>query len=239
MLTESSFLHVKNYRAVSSPVEDPFFTILVTVSSQKNGLVRCMSSLLNQPFGNIRIMVVVDHVSADGSQALAEEYAKADARVTLIRKKWYYTFRSTQMKAVKTAGGSWVLFVDSDDYLSSDALSILHRELTETPSEILRFAWCPEPVWLRGPGRPDPDGQYLWDKCWSRKAAEKVLRDPEHLPVVENRAAGDSIIYHRTFGKAKPAPGAKTPTPPQVRIFRRLKDRLKRCLAPLRNLNGA
>ena len=239
MLNESSFLHVKNYRAVSSPVEDPFFTILVTVSSQKNGLVRCMSSLLNQPFGNIRIMVVVDHVSADGSQALAEEYAKADARVTLIRKKWYHTFRSTQMKAVKTAGGSWVLFVDSDDYLSSDALSILHRELTETPSEILRFAWCPEPVWLRGPGRPDPDGQYLWDKCWSRKAAVKILRDPEHLPVVENRAAGDSIIYHRTFGKAKPAPGAKTPTPPQVRIFRRLKDRLKRCLAPLRNLNGA
>ena len=228
MLNESSFLHVKNYRTVSSRNKDPFFTVVITVSGQKNGLVRCMSSVLDQPFENVRIMIVVDDASADGSQALAEEYTKADARVTLIKKKWYHTLRSAQVKAVKSAGGTYVLFVDSDDYLSSDALSILHRELMETPSEILRFAWRSEPVWSRGPGRPDPDGQYLWDKCWSRKAAIKVIKDPEHLPGAETCASTDSLIYHRTFGKAKPAPGAKTPTPLQVRIVRRLKQCLKR-----------
>ncbi len=105
------------------------FSIIIPVYNVENYLRVCLDSVLNQSFTDWEAICVNDG-STDGSAAILEDYAKQDSRFTVIAQAngGLSAARNTGLDA---AQGDYVLFLDSDDWLESDALRILSESISD------------------------------------------------------------------------------------------------------------
>ena len=118
------------------------FSIIVPVYNVEKYIRRCMDSLVNQSFRDYEI-IIVDDESPDGSMAIVETYRKKDPdRIRVIHQK-NTRQGGARNHGVELALGEYLLFVDSDDYVSTSMLEILDRRLKENPCDILVFQHVP------------------------------------------------------------------------------------------------
>ena len=104
-----------------------FFSIIVPVYNTESFLPQCLDSLLEQSFGDFEV-ICVDDQSTDGSLDLLNEYAKKDARIKVVANSKGGVSIARNI-ALELARGQYILFVDSDDWITSNALEILSREV--------------------------------------------------------------------------------------------------------------
>ena len=109
-------------------------SMLVPVYNVAQFLPRCLDSILSQTYQNLEI-ILIDDGSTDGSAAICDEYAARDSRIRVIHKEneGIGYARNTGLDA---ATGELLMFVDSDDYLSSDALQCLYDRLVADGSDM-------------------------------------------------------------------------------------------------------
>lgn len=103
----------------------PIISIIVPIYNQEKYLGKCIRSVLNQTFQNYEIILVNDG-STDKSLKLCRKYAESDPRITVIDKQnegLAFARRDGFLKA----SGEYVCFLDSDDYLATDALEELYN----------------------------------------------------------------------------------------------------------------
>lgn len=93
-------------------------SVIVPVFNCKSYLKKCVESILNQTYPHI-LLVLVDDGSSDGSGEICDSFASQDSRIQVIHQNnlGVSAARNTGLDA---ATGSWILFVDSDDYLKHD-----------------------------------------------------------------------------------------------------------------------
>ena len=96
----------------------PLISIIVPVYRTEQYLHQCVDSLLAQTYTRIEI-ILVDDGSPDGSGMICEEYAAKDPRVRVIHQE------NSGPSAARNTGlahatGEYVMFVDSDDWISPD-----------------------------------------------------------------------------------------------------------------------
>lgn len=103
--------------------EKPVFSIIVPVYKVEEYLEQCVRSLTGQTFSDIEI-ILVDDGSPDRCGEMCDAYASRDQRIQVIHKE-----NGGQADArnvgIEAATGEYIVFVDSDDYLSEDALEKL------------------------------------------------------------------------------------------------------------------
>lgn len=92
-------------------------TIAVAVYNAENYLEKCLDSIINQTYQNLEIIVVNDG-STDNSLAILKQYAKQDNRIILIDKE-NGGLSSSRNAAIETMTGSYLMFVDCDDWVES------------------------------------------------------------------------------------------------------------------------
>ncbi|MBQ4600634.1 MAG: glycosyltransferase [Oscillospiraceae bacterium] len=98
-------------------------SIIVPVYNIENYLSRCMESLLGQTCREVEILLV-DDGSTDGSGRLCDGYAQRDSRVKVIHKE-NGGLSDARNAGLDAAKGEWLLFVDGDDYLATNAVEML------------------------------------------------------------------------------------------------------------------
>lgn len=89
-------------------------SIVVPVYNAEKYLAECIESLINQTYRNIEIILVNDG-STDRSYEICEQYAKNDLRIQVFTQK-NGGISKARNKGIAEAKGSYILFVDSDDY---------------------------------------------------------------------------------------------------------------------------
>ena len=109
-------------------------TVIVPVYNVENYLQKCLDSLLSQTYKNLEIIVVNDG-STDNSGNICQEYAQKDNRIVYIEKE------NSGQSAARNFGldrmtGSYVTFVDSDDWVEQDYVEVLYRKLMEYQADI-------------------------------------------------------------------------------------------------------
>ena len=109
-------------------------TVIVPVYNVENYLNKCLDSLINQTYKNLEIIVINDG-STDNSGEICQEYAQKDNRIVYIEKE------NGGPSDARNAGldrmtGSYVTFVDSDDWIELDYVEILYKKITEYQADI-------------------------------------------------------------------------------------------------------
>ena len=94
-------------------------SIIVPVYNVEKELDRCVQSLIHQTYERIEI-ILVDDGSPDSCPKLCDEYAKQDCRIKVIHKQ-NGGLSEARNVGLNMAKGTYVLYVDSDDYIQLDA----------------------------------------------------------------------------------------------------------------------
>ena len=109
-------------------------TVIVPVYNVEHYLDKCLDSVIKQTYKNIEIIVVNDG-STDNSGEICQEYAQKDNRIVYIEKE------NGGISDARNAGldqmtGSYVTFVDSDDWIEQDYVETLYQKITEYQADI-------------------------------------------------------------------------------------------------------
>lgn len=108
------------------------FSIIVPVYNVENYLEECVNSILNQEFHDYEIILVNDG-STDKSGEICDEYAKKFENIKVIHQtnSGSSCARNT---GINHAQGTFILFVDSDDFINKGSLSEISKCISEDPS---------------------------------------------------------------------------------------------------------
>lgn len=96
-------------------------SVIVPVYNSAKYLDKCLRSIMDQTFKEIEIIVVNDG-SLDDSEKICIHYAKMDKRVKYI-KKAHGGLVSARKEGLKNANGSFVCWVDSDDWIEQEYIA--------------------------------------------------------------------------------------------------------------------
>ena len=115
-------------------------SVIVPVYNAETTLRRCVDSLRPQMREGDELILVNDG-SKDGSAALCAQYAAQDARIRYVSKEngGVSTARNAGLDA---AQGKYVIFVDSDDYVSPTLFQDIDAVLQEDDWDLIRFSYC-------------------------------------------------------------------------------------------------
>ena len=109
-------------------------SVIVPIYRVEQYLDRCVSSIVNQTYKNIEIILVNDG-SPDNCPKICDEWAKKDKRIKVIHKQ-NGGLSDARNSGLDKATGKYVLFVDSDDYIENNMVEELLNSLNKEDADI-------------------------------------------------------------------------------------------------------
>lgn len=97
-------------------------SVIIPAYNRENYIEECIMSVLKQDYDELEV-VVVDDASTDKTAARVQKIAKKDSRVVLIKNKKNIGVAQARNIGINAASGSWIAFLDSDDYWLEGKLS--------------------------------------------------------------------------------------------------------------------
>lgn len=116
----------------------PLVSIIVPVYNVERYLRTCLDSLISQTLRDIEIICVND-ASPDNSLAILREYEAKDERIIIVDLKENVCLGGARDKGIEIARAEYVIFVDSDDWVSNDMCEQSYYKAKETNAEIVNF----------------------------------------------------------------------------------------------------
>lgn len=115
-------------------VED-LVSVIVPVYNVELFVERCIRSILEQKYKKIEL-IVVDDGTTDNSIRICEELAKQDTRICIIHKV-NGGLSSARNCGLEKAKGKYVVFVDSDDFIQEEYISLMHEIAVESGANLV------------------------------------------------------------------------------------------------------
>lgn len=110
-------------------------SIIVPIYKVENYLKKCIDSIISQTYKNIEILLI-DDGSPDDCGAICDEYAKKDKRIKVIHKK-NGGLSDARNYGIEASRGDYIMFIDSDDYISKNMCKILLKNALENNADIV------------------------------------------------------------------------------------------------------
>ena len=194
---------------------EDLISVIIPVYRVENYLKRCVDSVLAQTYSHMEI-ILVDDGSPDECPRICDAYAEADSRVRVIHQE-NAGLSGARNTGIEMAEGTYLAFVDSDDYLAPGFLESLYRACRETGSDLSVCRWeyvRGEEIPQRGTGKVSvytgremleklycPDGAYFvvaWNKLYRRELFAEI-----RYPL--GRIHEDEAVTYRIYDRAQRA----------------------------------
>lgn len=117
----------------------PKVSVIVPVYKAEKYIHRCVDSILAQTFTDWELLLI-DDGSPDGSGEICDEYAKRDTRIRVFHKD-NGGVSSARNLGLDNITGEYVTFVDADDWIDEDNLSVCVSALDTGNLDILQYSW--------------------------------------------------------------------------------------------------
>ena len=112
----------------------PKISVIVPIYNVENFVKKCVSSILNQTYKNLEI-ILVDDGSTDNSSQIIDVMSKEDSRIKCIHKT-NGGLSDARNSGIAIATGEYIGFVDGDDWIHPQMYEILYQKLRETNTDI-------------------------------------------------------------------------------------------------------
>ena len=114
---------------------NPMVSVIVPVYNAQASIRRCVESVLNQGYTDFELLLVNDG-STDISGDICEEYARKDGRIRVIHKE-NTGVSDSRNRGLKEARGQFIQFLDSDDWITPDATTLMVRSALESGCDMV------------------------------------------------------------------------------------------------------
>lgn len=109
-------------------------SVIVPVYNVEEYLPRCLDSILNQSFTAFEL-ILVDDGSEDSCAGIIDEFASRDPRIRVLHQpnSGVSTARNAGLRGAR---GSYISFIDPDDYIAPDMFRILLNGMKQNNAEL-------------------------------------------------------------------------------------------------------
>ena len=115
-----------------------FFSVIVPVYNVSEYLEKCVDSIVDQNFEDFEI-ILVDDGSTDNSAQICKNYAEKFEKIKYCHKE-NGGLSSARNFGIEKSTGDYLLFVDSDDFLTGpDFLTEIHSLIKNEPCDFLLY----------------------------------------------------------------------------------------------------
>lgn len=171
--------------------QNPLVSVIVPVFNAEKYLATCLDSLLAQTYECLEI-ILVDDGSTDASGVICDEYARRDTRVRVFHKE-NGGVSSARNKGLGVAGGEFVMFLDSDDWMHPEMCEVMLSEMAMKNADCV-VCGCEE----TGGSHWSPKHSLVYTKLDDFKQDFPTLLGTELLSPVWNKIFKKNLIS-KTF----------------------------------------
>lgn len=153
----------------------PTISIIVPVYKVEKYVEKCILSIISQTYKDLEI-ILVDDGSPDNCGRICDEYAEKDSRIRVIHKE-NGGLSDARNAGIDVAAGEYIMFVDSDDYITGNMVEILYNRIQSDNSDMALCSY----EWVDESGNAIAeriDESVIKNECiTSREALEKLCSD--------------------------------------------------------------
>ncbi len=110
-------------------------SVIIPVYNTEEYIDQCVSSILNQTFRDLEILLI-DDASSDNSVEKLLAWEGKDPRIVVICKEKHSGVSSSRNLGLKKAHGDYICFVDSDDWIDPNFYEELHRCILQSGADM-------------------------------------------------------------------------------------------------------
>ena len=168
-------------------------SIIVPVYNSEKTIKRAIDSIICQDYKDYELLLISDQ-GTDNSDIICEEYAKKYKNIFHFYKE-HCGLSDTRNYGMDKASGEYILFIDGDDYLEKNALSIMINNIGN--NDILVFGVCVDFVeenynFFEVSNNCDCDNiieelfnsslfNYAWNKLYKTDLIKNLRFQPDHI----------------------------------------------------------
>ena len=119
-------------------MNNELISVIIPMYNTEQYITECLQSVQRQTYSNFEC-VIVDDGSTDLSAEKVGEFVRQDSRFRLISQP-HAGVSAAVSNGIANAGGPWLYFLDSDDWIDADELQRLYAAKC-FPSSALKALW--------------------------------------------------------------------------------------------------
>lgn len=151
-------------------MKKPSVSVIIPVYNAEKTLKSCLDSVLAQTYSDFE-MILVNDGSEDRGGIICDEYALSDQRIRVVHQN-NRGVSCARNYGIKIARGAYIIFLDSDDWISSTHLERYCQAITQYSCEVVIGGFiksgCDGDTYCG----PDEEG------CFGSEIWESICRDP-------------------------------------------------------------
>jgi glycosyltransferase involved in cell wall biosynthesis len=186
---------------MSSPI---FLSIVVPVYNTQRYLKRCLNSIFNQKPAFAFEVVAVNDCSEDRSSEILEEYARIMPNLRVCNHPQNRRLSEARKTGILQSNGTYIMQVDSDDWVPENALNRIFEILSAHPVDVLVHNYYTENAagrvssrsWIKQTRTTDDKRElrkYFVGAPWSKIARRELVSNS----VTDDRGInhGEDVVY--------------------------------------------
>lgn len=113
----------------------PLVSVIIPAYNAAGNITKLLHNILSQTYNHLEVIVINDG-STDQTSNLVAEIAKTDTRVILLDQS-NQGVSSARNHGLELTNGEYIIFVDADDSIRPDMISVMLRSATEHPDSLI------------------------------------------------------------------------------------------------------
>ena len=179
-------------------------SVIVIAYNVDKFLEKCISSIINQQYKDLEIIVVNDG-STDLTKKIAEKQSELDPRIKVINQT-NLGASAARNTGIKNSTGDFICFVDGDDYLANDCISYFINIYDKTKADIcisMNNFTTKNHTQIKNDSITTISAEYavaellyprvrmgVWNKLWKR---DFIIKN--NFKFVEGQVTGEGLIF--------------------------------------------
>lgn len=177
-------------------------TVIIPCYNVEHYVAECLDSMLNQNTSYNVEIITIDDGSTDSTAEILRQYSTRMTNFRIIS-QCNKGFSGARKTGIREARGKYLIFIDSDDYVTSDYIDCLLKKAFSKDADIVAtgyYTFNNDHKIIKNIMIKDENDTSLLNGCaWGKAIKRKFF---EHLVFPENYWYEDSIIAHLVVPRA-------------------------------------